>query len=251
MPWGEFIRGVYAPIKYSMYLPDDWLPLLQNFFWVALRPASAFKQIEFGFLSQQPVSSWSYTWTDSFSVLVHADSAWGNCPFIHVLTQKLLDEFSYDFVRHSAWAINLTLPNLRHKWIFSYTGQFKKKVTLSNVHNEVTSEPTITRYTTIVRKTLKVCLWLTRVSVSGCRRPGRPCCKMATPQQKAFCILQFAKTNSVTTVQRLFRTRFGIDPPARNTTPAKWSSGIETAHHRRCGNHKQGHTGESLDRIVR
>jgi hypothetical protein len=26
---------------------------------------------------------------------------------------------------------------------------------------------------------------------------------MATPQQKAFCILQFAKTNSVTTVQRL------------------------------------------------
>jgi hypothetical protein len=40
---------------------------------------------------------------------------------------------------------------------------------------------------------------------------------MATPQQKAFCILQFAKTNTVTTVQRLFRTRFGIDPPARKT----------------------------------
>jgi hypothetical protein len=43
---------------------------------------------------------------------------------------------------------------------------------------------------------------------------------MATPQQKAFCILQFAKTNSVTTVQRLFRTRFGIDvdyvPPLPN-----------------------------------
>jgi hypothetical protein len=55
---------------------------------------------------------------------------------------------------------------------------------------------------------------LTRESVSGRRRQGRPCCKMATPQQKAFCILRFAKTNSVTTVQRLFRTRFGIDPPA-------------------------------------
>jgi hypothetical protein len=39
-----------------------------------------------------------------------------------------------------------------------YTGQFKKKVTLSHIYNEVTSEPTITRYTTIVRKTLKVCL---------------------------------------------------------------------------------------------
>jgi hypothetical protein len=39
---------------------------------------------------------------------------------------------------------------------------------------------------------------------------------MAIPQQKAFCILQFAKTNSVTTVQWLFRTRFGIDPPAKD-----------------------------------
>jgi hypothetical protein len=59
---------------------------------------------------------------------------------------------------------------------------------------------------------------LTRESVSGRRRQGRPCCKMATPRQKAFCILQFVKTNSVTTVQRLFRTRFGIDhvPPLPN-----------------------------------
>jgi hypothetical protein len=39
-----------------------------------------------------------------------------------------------------------------------YTEQFKKKVTLSHVYYEVTSEPTITRYTTIVRKTAKVCL---------------------------------------------------------------------------------------------
>jgi hypothetical protein len=39
-----------------------------------------------------------------------------------------------------------------------YTGQLKTKVTLSHVYNEVTNEPTITRYTTIVRKTLKVCL---------------------------------------------------------------------------------------------
>jgi hypothetical protein len=37
-----------------------------------------------------------------------------------------------------------------------YTGQLKKKVTLSHVYNEVTSEPTITRFTAIVRKALKV-----------------------------------------------------------------------------------------------
>jgi hypothetical protein len=36
------------------------------------------------------------------------------------------------------------------------TGQFKKKVTLSHVYNEVTSEPTVTRYASIVRKALKV-----------------------------------------------------------------------------------------------
>jgi hypothetical protein len=78
---------------------------------------------------------------------------------------------------------------------------------------------------------------MTRESVSGRRRQGRPYCKMATPQQKAFCILQFAKTNSVTTVQQL-----GVCQGRRlRTTPVEWSSTIETAHHRRCGNHKQGH----------
>jgi hypothetical protein len=41
---------------------------------------------------------------------------------------------------------------------FTLYRTIKKKVTLSHVYNEVTSEPTITRYTTIVRKTLKVCL---------------------------------------------------------------------------------------------
>jgi hypothetical protein len=39
-----------------------------------------------------------------------------------------------------------------------YTGQFKKKVTLPHVYNEVTSEPTITRCASIVRKALKVSL---------------------------------------------------------------------------------------------
>ncbi|PNF16254.1 hypothetical protein B7P43_G11654 [Cryptotermes secundus] len=36
---------------------------------------------------------------------------------------------------------------------------------------------------------------------------------MASPQQKAFCVLEFAKTNAVITVQRAFRRRFGINPP--------------------------------------
>ncbi|PNF42612.1 hypothetical protein B7P43_G01283 [Cryptotermes secundus] len=36
---------------------------------------------------------------------------------------------------------------------------------------------------------------------------------MASPQQKAFCVLEFAKTNSVVTAQRAFRRRFGINQP--------------------------------------
>jgi hypothetical protein len=76
------------------------------------------------------------------------------------------------------------------------TGQFKKKVTLSHVHNEVTSEPTITRYTTIVRKTLKDCLQyvpvcccqlhrctvVTELVFANCRIQNAFCCGVAILQ---------------------------------------------------------------------
>ncbi|GFX60638.1 uncharacterized protein TNCV_4916881 [Trichonephila clavipes] len=44
-------------------------------------------------------------------------------------------------------------------------------------------------------------------------RAGR---KMATSKQKAFCVLQFAKTESALTVQRAFRIKFGCQPPNDN-----------------------------------
>jgi hypothetical protein len=47
--------------------------------------------------------------------------------------------------------------NISRKKETGNTGQLKKKVTLSHVNNEVTSEPTITHYTTVM-KTLEVCL---------------------------------------------------------------------------------------------
>jgi hypothetical protein len=40
-----------------------------------------------------------------------------------------------------------------------YTGKFKKKVTLSHVYNEVTNEPAITQYTTIVLYPERLLLW--------------------------------------------------------------------------------------------
>ena len=40
--------------------------------------------------------------------------------------------------------------------------------------------------------------------------------KMATKEQKAFCVLQFAKTESVIRVQRAFRIKFHCNPPSDN-----------------------------------
>ena len=39
----------------------------------------------------------------------------------------------------------------------------------------------------------------------------------ATVVEKAFCVLELAKTNSVTLVQRLFRRRYGNPPPTRQS----------------------------------
>ena len=40
--------------------------------------------------------------------------------------------------------------------------------------------------------------------------------KMATREQKAFCVLQFAKTDSVIRVQRTFPMKFHCNPPSDN-----------------------------------
>ena len=39
---------------------------------------------------------------------------------------------------------------------------------------------------------------------------------MATKEQKAFCVLQFAKTESVIRVQRAFRIKFHCNPRSNN-----------------------------------
>jgi hypothetical protein len=59
----------------------------------------------------------------------------------------------YNMISLGGHGDNLGLNLMGNKY---NTGKFKKKVTLS--HDEVTSEPTIARYTTVVTKTLRVCL---------------------------------------------------------------------------------------------
>jgi hypothetical protein len=65
------------------------------------------------------------------------------------------------------------------------TGQFKKKATLSHVCNEVTSEPTITRYTTIVRKTQSLFV-IDAGKCFGPPPPGKTVLQNGR-LQKAFC----------------------------------------------------------------
>ena len=51
-----------------------------------------------------------------------------------------------------------------------------------------------------------------------CLSRGHKMFKMApTKQQKAFCAVKYAKTTSVSTVQRNFRRQFEVDPPDKNS----------------------------------
>jgi hypothetical protein len=49
---------------------------------------------------------------------------------------------------------------------------------------------------------------------------------MATPQQKAFYVLQFVKHESVVSVQRAFRRQFNSDPPSNSIR--RWYQQFQT-----------------------
>ncbi|GFU10114.1 DUF4817 domain-containing protein [Trichonephila clavipes] len=51
--------------------------------------------------------------------------------------------------------------------------------------------------------------------------------KMATSEQKAFCVLHFARTESAITVQRAFHIKFGCQPPKDNDI-RRWHHQFET-----------------------
>ncbi|GFX50195.1 DUF4817 domain-containing protein [Trichonephila clavipes] len=51
--------------------------------------------------------------------------------------------------------------------------------------------------------------------------------KMATSKQKAFCVLQFAKTESAINVQLAFCNKFGCQPPNDNNI-LRWYHQFET-----------------------
>jgi hypothetical protein len=60
-----------------------------------------------------------------------------------------------------------------------------------------------------------------------CRQEAITVNMAATKQEKAFCVLDYAQCQSVTTVQRNFRRRFGKDPPTRKSI-YDWHRKFET-----------------------
>jgi hypothetical protein len=59
-------------------------------------------------------------------------------------------------------------------------------------------------------------------------RPAGPVSKMASQQQKAFCVLSFEVSRSVITVQGEFRARFKKDAPHKNNATRWYQQFVET-----------------------
>ena len=57
---------------------------------------------------------------------------------------------------------------------------------------------------------------------------ARPVSKMVSQQEKAFCVLRFEMSRSVTTVQREFRARFRKDAPCSNNITRWYRQFVET-----------------------
>jgi hypothetical protein len=76
-----------------------------------------------------------------------------------------------------------------------YTEQFNKKVTFSHDYNEVTGEPTITSYISIVMKVSEF-VW-NQYDKMFCTFTNREdsAAKIKTLKEKVCCVLQFVKTN--------------------------------------------------------
>jgi hypothetical protein len=81
-------------------------------------------------------------------------------------------------------------------------------------------------------------------SLAYCVAAG-PVAKMASQQEKAFCILRFEVSRSIITVQREFRARFKKDTPHNNNVFLNRARNSCSTNHI-CGHLKTEHTGSIL-----
>ena len=76
-----------------------------------------------------------------------------------------------------------------------------------------------------------------------------PVSKMASQQEKAFCVLRFEVSSSVSTVQREYSTRLRKDAPCRNNITKWYRQFVETGY--LCKRKSPGRPRVSDDRIER
>ena len=99
------------------------------------------------------------------------------------------------------------------------TGWFKKMDSISYVYISWTIHGMWMIYITFERGGPK---FLNTTARAHSRAAASVESKMATMQHKIFYVLEFIKTESATAVQRAFRLRFNIQPPARQSI-CRWN----------------------------
>jgi len=109
-------------------------------------------------------------------------------------------------------ALRVSASVLLQFTIFGHnTGYTKKNGAVSKVNKKFTSHLTRAQRTPSAAATVQVSHALPAVRFSCLCGAAGPVSKMASQQEKAFCVLRFEVPRSVITVQREFRARFRKD----------------------------------------
>jgi hypothetical protein len=106
------------------------------------------------------------------------------------------------------------------------TGHTQKNGGVSKVVKNVTSHPTLAQHTLSAAGTVKVLMRYQQfASHAYCGATGQVS-KMASKQEKAFCVPRFAVSRSVTIEQREFRARFKKDALHKNNVQETHNKGL-------------------------
>ena len=98
-------------------------------------------------------------------------------------------------------------------WKFPYTGYTQKKDAVSKVNRKFISHLTRAQRTPPAAQLSKFLMRYQQFASHAYCGAAGPVSKMASQQEKAFCVLRFEVSRSVITVQRDFRARFRKDAP--------------------------------------
>ena len=110
----------------------------------------------------------------------------------------------------------------------AYTGYTQKNGAVSKITRNLFLNLTRAQRTPSAAATVQVSHALPAVRFSCYCGAAGPVYKMASQQEKAFCVLRFEVSSSAVTLQREFRARFGKDAPRRNNITRWYQQFVET-----------------------